>query len=87
MPATGKSAASSATTNALALTITRTFNAPRELVYKLFTEPEHIMQWMGPRDFVPGNFTQDACVGGKWRGMLHPVNGGNRILSRTSSRS
>jgi uncharacterized protein YndB with AHSA1/START domain len=61
------------------LTITRTFNAPRELLYKLFTEPEHIMQWMGPRDFVSRSFTQDARVGGKWRGVLHPVKGGREL--------
>jgi uncharacterized protein YndB with AHSA1/START domain len=79
MPATGKSAASSVTAKPLELTITRTFDAPRELVYKLFTEPEHIMHWMGPRDFVAGNFTQDARVGGKWRGMLHPIKGGRDL--------
>jgi len=79
MPATGKNAANTASANALELTITRTFNAPRELVYKLFTEPEHIMRWMGPRDFEARSFTQDARVGGKWRGMLHPLAGGRDL--------
>jgi uncharacterized protein YndB with AHSA1/START domain len=79
MSATGKNAANASTANALELTITRTFNAPRELVYKLFTEPAHIVHWMGPRDFEARNFTQDARVGGKWRGMLHPVNGGRDL--------
>lgn len=79
MPATGRNAGSSATTKPLELTITRTFDAPRELVYKLFTEPEHIMRWMGPRDFEARSFTQDARVGGKWRGMLHPRNGGRDL--------
>ena len=81
MPTPGKSAASSASANAnpLDLTITRTFDAMRDLVWKLFTEPEHIMQWMGPRDFVPKNFTQDARVGSTWRGMLHPIKGGRDL--------
>jgi len=79
MSATGRSAGSSATTEPLELTITRTFNAPRELVYALFTEPEHIMKWMGPRGFEARSFTQDARVGGKWRGMLHPLEGGRDL--------
>jgi len=79
MPAAGKNAGSSATTKPLELTITRTFNAPRELVYELFTEPEHIVHWMGPRGFEARSFTQDARVGGKWRGMLHPLEGGRDL--------
>lgn len=79
MPAPGKSAASRATATPLELTITRTFNAPRELVYKLFTEPEHLVRWMGPHNFVAKSYTQDVRVGGKWRGMLHPTNGGRDL--------
>lgn len=82
MPATKKSAASAASTTrakTLELTITRTFNAPRALVYKLFTEPEHVMKWGGPRNFVMKRFTQDVRVGGKWRGMLEPTNGGKNL--------
>lgn len=79
MPATGKNAASAVTAAPLELTITRTLNAPRDLVYTLFTEPEHVMQWMGPRDFEARSFTQDARVGGKWRGMLHPLKGGRDL--------
>jgi uncharacterized protein YndB with AHSA1/START domain len=63
----------------LELTITRTFDAPRDLVYELFTEPEHIMKWMGPRDFESKSFTQDARVGGKWRGMMRPIMGGKDL--------
>jgi uncharacterized protein YndB with AHSA1/START domain len=31
--------------------ITRVFDAPRELVWKAFTEPERLEQWWGPRGF------------------------------------
>jgi uncharacterized protein YndB with AHSA1/START domain len=81
MPATGKSVddASAATVKRPELTITRTFNAPRDLVYRLFTEPEHLMHWMGPRGFTPMHFTQDARVGGTWRGMLRPDDGGKDL--------
>ena len=33
------------------LVITRTFDAPRELVFKAWTEPERIKQWLAPRGF------------------------------------
>jgi uncharacterized protein YndB with AHSA1/START domain len=79
MPAPGKDAASPMAGKPLELTITRTFDAPRDLVYKLLTEPEHIVQWMGPHGFEARSFTQDARVGGKWRGMLHPLSGGRDL--------
>ncbi|SDX56693.1 SRPBCC domain-containing protein [Paenibacillus sp. CF384] len=31
------------------LVISRTFNAPRELVFKVFTEAEHLKHWWGPK--------------------------------------
>jgi uncharacterized protein YndB with AHSA1/START domain len=33
------------------LNITRVFEAPRELVWKAWTDPEHMKQWFGPRQF------------------------------------
>jgi uncharacterized protein YndB with AHSA1/START domain len=32
--------------------ISRVFHAPRELVWKAFTEPERMMQWWGPKGFT-----------------------------------
>ena len=34
------------------LVITRVFDAPRELVFKAWTEPEHMARWFGPRGFT-----------------------------------
>lgn len=34
------------------LVITRTFDAPRELVWKAFTESDRLAQWWGPKDFT-----------------------------------
>ena len=34
----------------LALQIVREFDAPRELVFSMFSRPEHIVQWWGPRE-------------------------------------
>ena len=51
--------------------ITRVFDAPRELVWKAWTHPEHMKQWFGPREFVAQNLTADLRVGGEWRNCLH----------------
>jgi uncharacterized protein YndB with AHSA1/START domain len=34
------------------LTLTRVLNAPRELVWKVWTDPEHLIHWWGPKDFT-----------------------------------
>ena len=47
------------------LVITRVFDAPRELVWKAWTEPEHIMRWWGPRGFTSPAAEMDFRVGGK----------------------
>jgi len=48
------------------LKITRTFDAPRELVWKAWTDPKMAKQWMGPRGFQTTDFTTSMEVGGKW---------------------
>ncbi|WP_158943042.1 SRPBCC domain-containing protein [Granulicella sp. S190] len=53
------------------LWITRVFDAPRELVWKAWTDPEHMAQWFGPRLFEARNLTADVRPGGKWRNCLH----------------
>lgn len=52
------------------LTIVRLFDAPRELVFEMWTNAEHMLRWMGPRDHPAIRFEQDLRVGGKWRGCL-----------------
>jgi uncharacterized protein YndB with AHSA1/START domain len=51
------------------LVITRTFDAPRELVYKAFTDPDHLAQWFGPVGWsVPRDTVSiDAQPGGHQR--------------------
>jgi uncharacterized protein YndB with AHSA1/START domain len=48
------------------LTIERIFDAPRELVWKAWTEPEHAMKWWGPRNFTTPVAKMDFRVGGKF---------------------
>jgi uncharacterized protein YndB with AHSA1/START domain len=46
------------------LIITRIFDAPRALVWKAWTDPQHIMQWWGPRSFSNSSCAIELCVGG-----------------------
>jgi uncharacterized protein YndB with AHSA1/START domain len=45
--------------------ITRTFDAPRALVWQAWTEPQHIAKWWGPRGFGAAHPTVDLRVDGK----------------------
>lgn len=55
-------------TNAVAreLLITRVFDAPRELVWKAWTDPEHVMRWWGPKGYTSPACKIDFRVGGKY---------------------
>ncbi|MBD0383683.1 SRPBCC domain-containing protein [Paenibacillus sp. WST5] len=46
------------------LVITRTLNAPLELVYKVWTEAEHLQRWWGPKGFKINVFKFDLRPGG-----------------------
>ncbi len=46
------------------IVITRIFDAPRELVWKAWTEPERVMRWWGPREFTSPECKIDFRVGG-----------------------
>jgi uncharacterized protein YndB with AHSA1/START domain len=49
----------------LEFTITREFAAPRELVFKACTDPNHLAQWWGPKGFSNPVCEWDARPGGK----------------------
>ncbi len=55
---------------------TRTFDAPRDLVFRAFTEPELLVQWLGPRKYTMTIERYDARDGGTWR-YLHADDAGN----------
>jgi uncharacterized protein YndB with AHSA1/START domain len=48
------------------MTITRVFDAPRELVWKAWTDPKYVMQWWGPKGFTSPTCKIDFRVGGKF---------------------
>ena len=70
-------------TTSTELVITRVFDAPRELVWKAWTEPEHLMRWWGPKGFTAPAVEIDFRVGGKvLAAMQSPeFNEGRRIWS------
>ncbi|WP_426446009.1 SRPBCC domain-containing protein [Paenibacillus sp. S-38] len=48
------------------LVLERVFNAPRELVFKAFSEAEHLKHWWGPRGWTLTVCTVDFRPGGVW---------------------
>ena len=48
------------------LVITRVFDAPRSLVFKAWTQPEHLARWWGPQGFVNVAWEMDVRPGGAW---------------------
>jgi uncharacterized protein YndB with AHSA1/START domain len=49
------------------LFVTREFEAPRELVFRAFTDPELYAQWLGPRELSTTFEVFEPVSGGKWR--------------------
>lgn len=48
-----------------ALVIERTFDAPPELLWKAWSEPEHFARWVGPKGFTVPHCEIDFRVGGR----------------------
>lgn len=60
------------------LFITRDFDAPRELVFKAFTDPKLVAQWFGPREYKTPVDKMEARPGGLWR-FVQSDNKGNEF--------
>jgi uncharacterized protein YndB with AHSA1/START domain len=57
------------------LVITRVLNAPRELVWEVWTNPEHIKNWWGPNGFTNTIDTMEVKPGGVWEFVMHGPDG------------
>ena len=64
------------------LSITRIFDAPRELVFRLWTDAEHVRHWWGPPAHPAAVLEMDVRPGGAWRGCLHGVEDGRKLWQR-----
>ena len=57
------------------LLITRVFNAHRSLVFKAWTEPQHLVHWWGPQGFTLPSCTMDLRPGGTYRFCMRSPEG------------
>lgn len=78
----------------LEIVMKMTFNAPRELVFRAYTDPTLLPQWMGPRYLTMELDKLDARPGGSWRyihrdpegneyafhGVFHDITAPERIV-------
>ena len=68
-----------ATDDTSTLTITRTFDAPRALVWQAWTDPKHALNWWGPTHHPAIEVAWDARVGGRWRNCLRSTETGDLL--------
>jgi uncharacterized protein YndB with AHSA1/START domain len=57
------------------ITASRHYKAPRQLVWRMWTEQEHIRHWWGPNGFTTTTHHMDVRPGGEWRLTLHGPDG------------
>lgn len=53
----------------------RVFDAPRDLVWKVWTDPEHVVKWWGPNGFSTTTHSMEVKPGGVWRFVMHGPDG------------
>jgi len=81
-------ARSSETTADREINATRIFDAPRDLVFDAWTDPQQVTQWWGPNGFTTTTHTMDVRPGGVWDFVMHGPDGTdgtdykNRIIYR-----
>lgn len=59
-------ATNTAATESREVVISRVFDAPRALVFKAWTQPEHLVRWWGPHGAKVVHCEMDLRVGGGW---------------------
>jgi len=57
------------------LIVTRTLDAPRALVFRAWTQPEHLARWLGRGSFKTGAYHVDFRVGGSFRASIYGMGG------------
>ena len=67
------------------LVLTRVFDAPRDLVFKAWTEKEHVSSWFGPRGFTTTTHEMEFREGGMWRFDMRGPDG--KVYMSTGGRS
>ena len=62
------------------LILTREFSAPREHVWRAWTQPDALLCWYGPSFYRAAEFKADVRVGGGWRACLKSDNVDDVVL-------
>lgn len=65
------------------IVLSRVYEAPRELVFEVWTKAEHLTKWFGPKGYTTKTHECDVRVGGRWRFDMIQSNGkvwDNRIV-------
>ena len=57
------------------LEIEREFDAPRDLVWRMFADPYHLSQWWGPKGFTNPVVELDLRPGGRWYHVMRGPDG------------
>jgi uncharacterized protein YndB with AHSA1/START domain len=57
------------------LVVSRLIDAPRALVFRAWTQPEHVARWWGPQGFTTIHCDMDIRVGGKYRCAMRSPRG------------
>lgn len=55
---------------AFELAITRIVDAPRHVVFDVWTDPAHLVRWWGPTDFWTPELEMELRPGGAWRARM-----------------
>lgn len=65
-----------------AFTITRTFDAPRAIVWSAFTEARHLAEWWGPKGFTMFHTAMDLRPGGTFHYGMRTPDGTNEMWGK-----
>ena len=65
------------------LTLTRIFDAPKELVFECWTVPAHMEKWLLPKDFTVPFSQGDIRSGGSYRSCLRAPDGTDHWVGGT----
>lgn len=72
-----------ATKSDLSLSITRVFNAPREKIFRAWTDADQIAKWFAPEGLSVPTAEVDATVGGQYRIAMAPPGGNPWFVAGT----
>ena len=85
MPASNPGSSALAVDESREIVGSRVFDAPRALVWKAWSEPQHLAAWWGPNGFTNTIEKFEFRVGGEWKFVMHGPDGTdymNRIIYR-----